>query len=353
MRRSRWLGTARHGRRRAAGLAAAMVPVAALLAGLSLAACGTRAGPAVAGATAAAADPELVAIAGHGSASRIELVSARTGRVAKVLAGGGTGNGFALSPDAKDVYVVGSAGHAVEVRRISVATGKVSFVAEGACPAVSPDGRYLAYATGSGFSKLAVRDLRSGHVRVADLRSLLGNGGNLLNQGQVTWLGDGNELIVVPGITASEAAATLTANTGAGTAGIDQVPPGRQSLIVVKLRPDGLAVRKILVPDPYQDPSLLVSGDLSQQRAVLIARMGYAEAGTITRVSLSGDGYKTSVVAKLPRGLMPITIAPHGDRVLYLVGHSLWVAAINGGSLTGKHRLIAGTSKFGFDQAAW
>ena len=327
--------------------------VAALLAGLSLAACGTRAAPAAAGATAAAADPELVAIAGHGSASRIELVSARTGRVAKVVAGGGTGNGFALSPDAKDVYVVGSAGNALEVRRISVATGKLSVVAQGACPAVSPDGRYLAYATGGGFSKVAVRDLRSGHVRVVDLRSLLGNGGNLLNQGQVTWLGDGNELIVVPGITASEEAATFTANTVAGTAGVDKVAPGRKSLIVVKLRPDGLAVRKIVVPDPYQDPFLLVSGDLSQQRAVLIAKMGYAASGTITRVSLRGDGYKARVVAKLPRGLMPITIAPHGDRILYLVGHSLWVAAISGGSLTGKHRLVAGTSKFGLDQAAW
>jgi hypothetical protein len=70
-------------------------------------------------------------------------------------------------------------------------------------------------------------------------------------------------------------------------------------------------------------------------------------------VSLRGGGYKARVIAKLPRGLMPITIAPHGDRVLYLVGHSLWVAAISGGSLTGKHRLVAGTSKFGLDQAAW
>jgi hypothetical protein len=352
MKRSRWLGTAKDGGRRRAGLAAAMIGVAALLAGISLAACGSRAAPGVGSSAAAAADPDLVAIAGHGSASRIELVSARTGRVEKVVTGVGTGNGFALSPDAKDVYVVGTAGHSVEVRRISVATGKVSVIAHGAVPAVSPDGRYLAYATGSGFSKVAVRDLRSGRVRVVDLGSLLGNGGNLLNEGQVTWLGDANELIVVPGIAASEAAA-FTADSGAGTAGMELAPPGKQSLIVVKLRPDGLAARRIFVPDPYQDPSLLVSGDLSQQRAVLIARRGYAAAGAITRVSLRGDGYKTEVVANMPRGLMPITIAPHGDRVLYLVGHSLWVAAISGGNLTGKHRLIAGTSTFGLDQAAW
>lgn len=231
------------------------------------------------------------------------MISPRTGRVVKVVAGVSTGNGFALSPDAKDVYVVTTAGHAVEIRRISVATGKATVVADGAYPAVSPDGRYLAYATGSRFSKVAVRDLRTGRTRVIELRSLLGNGGNFLNQGQVTWLGDGSELIAVPGITASEAAAKIPArasSASAGMAGSDQLPPGKQTLIVIKVRPDGLAARRIVVPDPYQDPFLVISGDLSQERAVLIARMGYAAAGTITRVSLRGDGCQARVVARLP-----------------------------------------------------
>src|SRR5215475_7302980 len=88
---------------------AAMVAVAAVLAGPGLAACGERAGHALRGGTAAAADPPLVAVAGssaRGSSSRIELISPRTGRVAKVVAQVGTGNGFALSPDSKEVYVV-------------------------------------------------------------------------------------------------------------------------------------------------------------------------------------------------------------------------------------------------------
>ncbi|MGN6682053.1 MAG: TolB family protein, partial [Streptosporangiaceae bacterium] len=306
MRRSRWSGTARNGRRGAAALAAT-VAAAIVLAGLGLTACGHRAGHAVGGGTDAAADPALVAISGssaHGSSSRIELISPTTGRVAKVVAGVGTGNGFALSPDGKDVYVVGTAGPSIEIRRISVATGKASVVAEGAYPAVSPDGRYLAYATGGRYSKVAVRDLRTGRVRAIDLRSLLGNGGNFLNQGQITWLGDGNEVVAVPGISASEAAARSGAGAGAATAGSDQLPPGRQSLIVIKIRASGLTARRIVVPDPYQDPFLVISGDLSQKRAGLIARMGFAAAGTITRVSLRGDGYRARVVARLPRGVM-------------------------------------------------
>jgi hypothetical protein len=329
-----------------------MAAVAAALAGLGLTACGHAAGD-----TTAAADPTLAAIVGssaHGSSSQIKLISPQTGRVTKVVAGG-TSNGLALSPDAKNLYVVRPAGNAIEIRHISVATGKVSVVAaNGAYPAVSPDGRYLAYATGSQFTKVGVRELSTGRVRVIELGSMLGDVSNLLNQGQVTWLGDGNELIVVPGISASEAAARVTA--GGGTVKSDQLPPGRQSLIVIKIRPDGLAARRIVVPDPYQEPFQLVSGDLSQHRAVLIARVGYAAAGAITRVSLHGNGYQARVVAKLPRGATPVTIAPHGDRVIYLVGHNppeLWVAAIGNGSLTAKHRLLTDTGSFGVDQAAW
>ena len=354
MMRSRWLGTARHGRRRAVA-PAAMVAGAAVLAGLGLAACGQRSGHGSAGTT-AAADPTLAAIVGsssNGSSSQIKLISPQTGHVAKVLAGG-TSNGFALSPDAKDVYVVRTAPHAVEIRRISVATGKTSVVTDGACPAVSPDGRFLAYATGGRFSKIAVRDLNTGSVRTMELASLLGNDGNLLNQGQVTWLGDGNELIVVPGISASEAVADVTA--GGGTIASGQQPPGRQNLIVIKIRPDSLTARQIVVPDPYQQPFPVVSGDMSQKRAVLIASVGYAGAGTITRVSLHGNGYRAQVIAKLPRGATPIGFAPGADRVLYLAGHrppQLWVASITNGHLTGKHRLVTDTSRFGVDQAAW
>ena len=363
--RPRREAVARDSRARTPWLApAAMVAVTALLAGPGLAGCGQRAGPALRGGTqpdrsAAAADPPLVAVAGsseHGSSSRIELISPRSGRVAKVVARVATGNGFALSPDSRDLYVVGPAGHAIEIRHISVATGKVNFVADGAYPAVSPDGRQLAYATGLRFSKVAVRDLRTGRTRVIDLRSLLRNDGNLLNQGGISWLGDGDEVIAVPGLAASAAAAGVTARAGAGKAGGDQAPPGRQDLIVIKIRPGGLAARRIVVPDPYQEPFGVFSGDLSQRRALLIARMGFGAAGTITRVSLHGGGYAARVIARLPRGVMPVVIAPRGDGVLYLVGQTppvLWAAAITNGRLTGQHRLLADTSRFGFDQAAW
>ena len=337
---------------------AALVAVAAVVAGLVLGGCGTsRGGAKHPGRQAAAADPPLVAVAGssrHGG-SVIEMISPATGRATKVVARVGTGNGFALSPDSKNLYVVGPVGAKIEIRRISVATGKVSFVADGAYPAVGPDGRYLAYATGHQFTTIAVRDLRTGRTRTLGLRSLLGKNGNLLNQGAVSWLGDGSELIVLPGIAASVAAADGTAGATGKVSGI-QAPPGRQNLVIVKVGPHGLGARRIVVLDPYQNPFQVVSGDLSQPRAFLIARMGFGGAGTITRVTLGNGGFSERLMAKLPTGVMPVAIAPRGDGVLYLVGHTppvLWAAAIKNGRLTGQHRLFADTSKFGVDQAAW
>src|SRR5690348_6917198 len=120
--------------------APAVVAVTAVLAGLVLGGCGTgRAGAQHPGRP-TAANPPLVAVAGssrHGE-SLIELISPTTGRVTKVVAKMSTGNGFALSPDSENLYVVGVVGGQIEIRRISVATGKVSFVADGAYPAVSP-----------------------------------------------------------------------------------------------------------------------------------------------------------------------------------------------------------------------
>src|SRR5215469_14558925 len=129
-----------------------------------------------------------------------------------------------------------------------------------------------------------IRDLYVTGVQTCALPiSLLGNNANLLNQGGVSWLGDGGELVVVPGFPVSAAAAELTARRSAGIASGHRAPPGRQSLIIVKTSSDDLSARRIVVPDPYEETFGVISGDLSQPRSFLIARPGFGAAGTITR----------------------------------------------------------------------
>lgn len=310
-------------------------------------------------------DPALVAVAGmsgSGLSYTIVMMSPRTGRVVRVVARVGTGNGFALSPDSKDVYVVGPAGKSIMIRQIAVATGRRRYVADGAYPAVSPDSRYLAYTTGGKFTEVAVRDLRTGSTRVINLRSLIGKDGNFLNGGTVTWLGDGSEILAVPGGVATFAGHTSVAGT-ASTARSSRAVPSSMRAVVVRVRPGGLSARRISIrvpPDPFFS---VISGDLSRRQSFLMALEGSPATGTrkqvmgtLTEVSLRGRGVVERRIARLPSQIMPVAIAPDGDRIVYLLGHrppALWAATIRNGRLVGRHRLLTDSPKFEFDQAAW
>jgi len=305
---------------------------------------------------AAAADPAVIAVAGStrsGSSTSIRLISPRTGNVLKVLAPVGTGNGFALSPDGKEVFVVGLVRTAIEIRQISAASGAITEVARGAYPAVSPDSGDLAYATGAQFTELAIRNLRTGSTRVINLALLLGKGATLLNLGTVTWLGDG-QVLAVPGFEA----------VGSGSSGARPRSPGTRRApaagglraVVVTVTPRRLTARRIAVPRRWSRYATVISGDASGPGSFLIARTGVNSPEPVDLITLHGSGVTARQVATLPRGALPVAFAPDGDRVLYLVGHAppaLWVGTIKDGKLTATHRLFTDGRQFGLDAAAW
>jgi len=314
----------------------------------------------------AAADPAVIAVAGSsrsGSYSSIRLISARTGRLVRVLAPVGTGNGFALAPQAREAFVVGLVGGAIEIRRITIPAGTISDVARGAYPAVSPGGGSLAYATGSRFTELAVRDLRTGSTRVVDLARLLGTRATLLNQGAVTWLSS-DQVLAVPG---SEAVGLSRRAGWAGGSGSPSAPraaggrlraaAGGLSAVVVTVTARGLTARKLALPRSLlPGAGGVFSGDGDKPGSFLAAQAGSAGPGPVDLVTPHGSGVTVRVVATLPRGALPVAFAPHGDRVLYLLGGrppALWVGTISGGRLTGQRRLLTDDSEFGLDAAAW
>jgi hypothetical protein len=319
-------------------------------------------------------DPPDIVIASAANwvgAPTLRMISPTTGRVVKTLPPLSPGNGLALAPDSKSVYVVGVLNPVkgpIVVRRISVSTGRVSVVADGAYPAVSPDSAELAYATGREFTDLAIMNLRTGRDRVINLEPLIGKKGTLLNGSRVTWLGDGDQVVVLPGQVISTFS-RLSAFSRPSAGRQDQVSAGERSsrtcpsaygasslcLIVVDVGPDRLAAHRIFIPVRFNQVPDVVSGDLSARHSFIAAEMGWTSPGAIDEVTLSGSGVVVHQIATVPTRAIPEAAAPGGDRILYLMGRtpSLWIATILDGRLTRQHRLLTDSRQFEYGAAAW
>lgn len=118
-----------------------------------------------------------------GSPRAIDLRSPVHGKVVKMLAGPAPVDyqGGAMSLDGRYAYVARSAGR---IDRITLAYGATQRVAEGQNPAISPDGRLLAYNTGRHGSTPTILALSTGVTRAVDLAGL-GAGPD----DSITWLG--------------------------------------------------------------------------------------------------------------------------------------------------------------------
>jgi hypothetical protein len=239
-----------------------------------------------------------------------------------------------------------------------VATGHRSFVADGALPAISPDGRYLAYATGRRFTEMALRDLTSGRTTVISLRGQIGTGASLL-AGQVSWLGDGTQIVVRPagGLTAVAARSPVTPpGNSCGKQNLQDQQDSQHHLCLVLVSQNSgklLRASRVYVPGNWGDQPL-ISGDVAGSSTLLLAGSPASRA-LLGVATVSAAGVTVQRVAPLPRGALPVAFAPGGDRILYLRGHgpALWVATIASGRPAGAHLVFTGSSKGAFGWAAW
>jgi hypothetical protein len=265
----------------------------------------------------------------------------------------GTTNSLALSPDAKSVFVVNLVRRHVAIQRISVATGKVSFIAYGFNPAVSPDGRYLAYAAENA---VAVRNLRSGRTMIVNVSPLL-HDSSLLTTGQgLAWLGDGTQVVAIPQPLPTLEGVAPQRQVSAGTACRRRSPAGGTCLIVVDVRSDGLRAHSVIAPLPLP-PRLVISGMAASSHTLLLDGwyQGKCLCGsTIYAINLTADQAAAHRLVRMPAKSWLWAIAPAGEQVLYGGGSpaGYWVATIRGGRLINQHRLNV-PRRFGFDEAAW
>jgi hypothetical protein len=300
------------------------------------------------------ADPAVVAVTGS---KQIRLLTATTGRIVKTLPVASASKGVALTPDAKYIFVVQPS---LTISEITIATGKIKVIDTGAYPAVSPDSRYLAYATGTSFTQVAVRDLRSGHTRAISLNAMVGAESSLLNRGGLTWLGNGRQIVAVsepdPLATYVLPPGHVMAANPARTACGQQTSRRGLCAIVINVAPTKLFARPIYLPHvPAQQNLDLLSGDLQAAASFFVAQSGLPDA-VVDSVRLDGHTPLVRRLVALPLQSFAVALAPGGDRLIYARSGSrpsLWVATVRASRLARQRLLMADSGRFEFSLVAW
>ncbi|MGI8697433.1 MAG: TolB family protein [Mycobacteriales bacterium] len=293
--------------------------------------------------TTAPMTPVPATFVGATKASIVQLSSA-TGTVEKVLAKTGTAltDNLAISPDGSAVYAAWRVRQSDVIYRISVATGRVQKVGAGWNPAVSPDGRYLAYVSNGGDPFVFVRDLRSGRISKWSLTSVVPGCAELSS---VNWLGDDRRLVI------------QTAHSG-GCPKVDRkgnyslTPAVDTPLRLVTLDPTAKDARPHAVsifglPAAFLDGYHVVSGGTAAPSSLLVSYVG-----NLYRINLDAPHPAAVAFVRMPQSVVFATDRS-GTHLLYV--HPFKPNAIYRGTIAGRRLTDVRSLPFApiFEDVAW
>ena len=289
-----------------------------------------------------------------GARTELQLRSAKTGRVRERLRSFGmsfTNNGLALAPDGRSVYLTltprGKRFSSLLLERITVGGRRPPLRVAGEEPAVSPDGRLLAYTTDAPQS-IRVRDLVTGVTRSVDISRLIGHDGDLLNA-SVAWLADSRTVVVLPGGVATAVSRPAAAATR--IAFKQRSALASAALIMIAPDADGrLVARRVLVHGLDGFPDTIYTAAASPGRVIASSLVG--DTCFLDAISLSESSPVVSRIVAISAAQVE-ALDPSGRRLLYIQGHrplALWAATLGPGRLLDRHRLFRDNP---VGEAAW
>lgn len=272
-----------------------------------------------------AKDPPNFVLA-NDSGNDFQVVSPETGKVIKDLGGipGYTNNGMALAPNGRDLYITVNRATSLAIQRINLVTSGETFVADGVEPSISPNGRFLAYGSGSTRSQqLTVRDLRSKVVRSIDLEALLGPETDLLNA-SITWVG--SQIVVLPGRVANDLMGGSQPTPPSGSC--SAASTSSTCLIVVKTSRQNKLYAKRIVVNGLSGGDIVI-GSSGMSNLVMVTFDGHS--AVLYKTNLATGGRTATRLFARPSAL-PVAVDASGTSLFYLVGHgpvSLWVGEVS------------------------
>jgi len=268
---------------------------------------------------------------GSGSApDAISIVSTADGHVVRRIAtayADYADNGL-LRDGSASVYFdrITSSGK-VEIAVVSLAGGPVTDVVEGVDPALSTDGRYLAYLPAGLTPAIGVLDLQTGGDRTISLTSEFAGYQFAWDRG-LAWLDHDTKLAVLgykDGVVAHSCPATI-ACSGSPSA------PSVSRLVVLALTSGSATLSSVITSQPNERWTFLAAGNHGQDVVVFESGDNSRQPGSrFLEAAVGSNQWRT--LAATPAGIFPVSLDSTATHLLYMDGASLNAGTISDGSL--------------------
>jgi hypothetical protein len=267
--------------------------------------------------------PDIVAVTTKGALVVLDPLSGEARRI--LVASGVAGGAVAVSPDGRTAYFAAGRGCQDEIESVPLAGGRPRKIAPGVLPAVSPDGKKLAFARQSARVVPGVCHHPPAGDQVV-VRDLAGRGETVLQPAprpglpypvsRLSWSPDSRRLLVSAG--------PAQDNEGWQLVGLD--PATARYYLATAAYGSSAVPLPGLARSYYREGVYLPDGDLFVNQVCCTGRPARVTSSLLLEVSPSGELVRQVAIGFRDRDHTSLGADPSGHWLLYLSGPDLFLS---------------------------